>query len=315
MSDTDHDEARHPMAVVTQRTGLTSHAIRAWERRYGVVDPGRSPGGHRLYSDREVERLRLLHQLTLGGRQIGQLAPLSDEELSDLLREDESAGATAPRAGKTGSEESFRQKLIDEAMAAVRDLDAETLDAVLRRAAIGLETMEYLEGMMSPLLELIGEAWASEEATPAHEHLASAVVGRVGGWLLENLEPEGDAPTLVVTTPAGDRHELGALAAAITAASAGWKALYLGPDLPARDIAAAAIASDARAVALSLVFPGAGASVADELVALRGALPPTVPIFAGGAAAELYGETLDEIEAVRIDSFTRLRLQLTGENA
>ena len=315
MSDPDRDDPRHPMAVVTQRTGLTSHAIRAWERRYGVVEPGRSAGGHRLYSDREVERLRLLHKLTLGGRQIGQLASMSDEDLAELLREDETAGATAPRSDAAGAEDNGSARFLEEAVAAVHSLDAETLDAVLRRAAIGLETMVYLERLMTPLLQRVGDDWANQDVTPAHEHLASAVVRRVGGWLLDNLEPEGDAPSLVVATPAGDRHELGALAAAIAAASAGWKVLYLGPDLPAADIAAAAVASNARAVALSIVFPGATDRVREELVALRRTLPQAVPIFAGGASAGSHADTLEQIDAVRIDTFEQLRLQLTREEA
>lgn len=296
------------MAVVTQRTGLTSHAIRAWERRYGVVDPGRSAGGHRLYSDREVERLRLLHRLTIGGRQIGQLSALTDPELTALLSEDESAGLTAPGAAGPAADETVR--LLEDAMEAVRTMDAESLDAILRRAALGLETIAFLEHLMTPLLTRIGDAWENQDVTPAHEHLASAVVRRVGGWLLDNLEPDGDAPVLVLATPSGDRHELGAMAAAIAAASAGWRVVYLGPDLPASDIAGAARDSEANAVALSLVFAGAGDPVREELLALRRLLPPAVPIMAGGAAAGLYRDELEAIGAVTVETLEQLRLRL-----
>jgi DNA-binding transcriptional MerR regulator/methylmalonyl-CoA mutase cobalamin-binding subunit len=302
------------MGVVTQRTGLTSHAIRAWERRYGVVDPGRSAGGHRLYSDREVERLRLLHRLTIGGRQIGQLSDLSDDELAALLSEDESAGMTAPGVDRpAAADETIR--LLDDAMDAVRALDADTLDAILRRAALGLDTIAYLEHLMTPLLRRIGDAWVNEEVTPAHEHLASAVVRRVGGWLLDNLEPDGDAPALVLATPTGDRHELGAMAAAIAAASAGWKVLYLGSDLPASDIAGAALASGAKAVALSLVFGDAGDSVGAELLSLRRLLPASVPIIAGGAAAGMYSDEIEAIGGVTLETFEQLRLRLAREYA
>ena len=74
-------QPRHPMGAVAQRTGLSSDVIRAWERRYGVVSPERSSGGHRLYSDADVEKLRLLHRLTLAGRQIGGLVQLEQSAL------------------------------------------------------------------------------------------------------------------------------------------------------------------------------------------------------------------------------------------
>ncbi|NIP80241.1 MAG: MerR family transcriptional regulator [Gemmatimonadetes bacterium] len=68
--------ARHPIGVVSERTGLTPDVLRVWERRYGVVEPSRSDGGQRLYTDADIERLRLLHLATLAGRSIGQVVEL-----------------------------------------------------------------------------------------------------------------------------------------------------------------------------------------------------------------------------------------------
>ena len=81
-------DPRHPIRVVAQRTGLSPATLRAWERRYQVVEPGRSAGGQRLYSDRDVERLRRLHQLTEAGRPISLVASLPDEALEELQAED-----------------------------------------------------------------------------------------------------------------------------------------------------------------------------------------------------------------------------------
>jgi DNA-binding transcriptional MerR regulator/methylmalonyl-CoA mutase cobalamin-binding subunit len=309
VGETDPDVARHPMAVVVQRTGLTSHAIRAWERRYGVVAPTRSDGGHRLYSDREVERLRLLHRLTLGGRQIGQLASLTDRELANQLLEDQSAEAAAPRGGSKGADLP-NAAFVEEAFRAVLDLDSERLDVLLRRAVIELDPPTYLDDLMAPLLQRIGQAWVDDEVTPAHEHLASGVVRAVSEWLLEKLQPAADAPILVVATPAGQVHELGALAAAIAAASAGWGVRYLGADLPAADIALAVERTRARALALSLLFPQGDPAIAGELRSLREAVSTSVPILVGGGGAESYSDTLDEIGAIRIESLGQLRKHL-----
>jgi methanogenic corrinoid protein MtbC1 len=274
------------------------------------VAPHRSPGGHRLYSDRQVERLRLLHRLTLGGRQIGQLVTLSDEQLVEQVLEDETAGARAPGAESDRDADDGLTSTVEKALAAVRDLDADTLERLLRHAVINLEAPVYLDRLMVPLLQRIGQAWADQEVTPAHEHLASAVVRGVGSWLLDNLEVPTSAPILVVTTPSGQRHELGAMAAAIAAASAGWRVRYLGPDLPAVEMARAVTESGANALALSLVYPSGEPLVNAELRALRPSVPAEVRILVGGAAADSYSSALDEIGAIRIGSFDELRRQL-----
>jgi len=295
------------MGVVTQRTGLSGDAIRAWERRYGAVTPRRSPAGHRLYSDEDVERLRLLHRLTLGGRQIGRIANRPDHELLELLREDEADGATAPRAP---AHDTLATRLLDDAIARIEALDAEGLDRVLRRAALSLSAPAFLDSLLAPLMVRIGDQWAAGAITPAHEHLASAVSTRLAGWLMEGLHAPEDAPTILVSTPIGHEHELGALAAAVAAAAEGWRVRYLGSSLPAGDLARAARETGAAAVALSLVYPLADSGTAAEIETLAAGLPGTVPLIVGGRAASSYGETLDRAGAIRLESFDDLVVYL-----
>src|SRR5918992_5648202 len=91
---TSHAElqsGRHPIGVVSERTGLSPDLLRVWERRYRAVEPSRAPDGQRLYSDTDVERLRLLRLATLAGRSIRQVAQLPTDELTRLVREDEAA--------------------------------------------------------------------------------------------------------------------------------------------------------------------------------------------------------------------------------
>jgi methylmalonyl-CoA mutase cobalamin-binding subunit len=117
----------------------------------------------------------------------------------------------------------------------------------------------------------------------------------------------------VVATPAGQFHEFGALFAAATAASEGWRVTYLGRDLPGGDIAAAANSTGADAVALSIVISTPDADeLHGDLRTLRKKLSDDVPIFVGGAAAGDYGEILDEIGATRLESLDQLRLSLAA---
>lgn len=304
--------SRHPIGAVTQRTGLSAHTLRAWERRYETVKPTRTEGGHRLYSDADVERLRVLHELTLAGRQIGQIADLTMAELRELLAEDRAAAATAP--GTPVEENRGRAEvgpLLAAAFDAVGTMDAEGLDRVLRRSALTLSTASFLDDLLVPLMGRIGDAWAGDQLRPAHEHVASTVTTRVTGWLMDAFRPVDDgAPCLVVATPSGARHELGALWAAVTGASEGWRIRHLGADLPADDIALSARNSGARVVALSLVFPEGDSHIEGELRRLRHELGDGFPIVIGGRAVPSYQQVLDEIGATQLPDFRALRTVL-----
>src|SRR5262245_25366803 len=95
-------EQGYPIRAVARRTGLTSHVIRVWEKRYGAVSPMRTPTNRRLYSDTDVERLRLLHQATLAGHSIGQIAQLPNERLQALVAADDLGAPTLPKLSRAG---------------------------------------------------------------------------------------------------------------------------------------------------------------------------------------------------------------------
>lgn len=306
--DSRNTEKRHPIQVVARRTGLTPDLLRAWEKRYGVVEPGRSEGGRRLYSDQDIERLRLLHRATRAGRRIGRVAPLSTEELTAMVREDEreEAEAVLERRGPDAVVDGHRKAALE----AMGRLDARELESVLGRAMVMLSAPVLIEEVAAPLLERVGELWSEGEVRPAHEHMLSAVLLRVLGRLIEAAGPPRIEATVVVATPSGLTHEFGALFVAATAAAEGWRVAYLGCDLPAADIAAVAQDLDAEAVALSIVYPAEAAEVKRELRELRRQLPPDKTLLVGGRAAESYRDVLDEMGAVVITEMEGLRTQL-----
>jgi methylmalonyl-CoA mutase cobalamin-binding subunit len=111
----------------------------------------------------------------------------------------------------------------------------------------------------------------------------------------------------VVATPRGQLHELGALLVAATAGSEGWRVTYLGPSLPADEIATAAVARQARAVALSIVFPCDDATLADELAELRHRLGEAMPLLCGGRGAEAYRPALERADALHLPDLGSFR--------
>lgn len=308
----ESERGRHPIGVAAERTGLSPHVLRMWERRYGLVDPDRSDGGRRLYSDAEIERLRLLHRLTLGGRSIGQVADLDDRELVELLREDERARARAPAEPEEGAPGPAAQEAVERCLAAAAELDEDGLQRSLRRAAALMGVPRFLEEVAAPLLRILGEAWHGGDATPAEEHMTSAVLRRVLESAMVSMEVAEGAPVVVVATPRGERHEIGALMAAAAIRAAGWRVRYLGADLPAAEISDAAARTGARAVALSSVYPAEGDGLVAEVSALREGLDSGVTLLVGGAgAAERAGE-LEEVGAVVLSDLDALRTALPG---
>lgn len=321
-----NDTPRHPIGVAAERTGLTADVIRVWERRYGVVEPARNAAGQRVYSDADVERLRLLRRATDGGRSIGQVASLDPESLAELVREDEAArlrapgtggvpgGRGAPGPGGAGGAGGPAFESVDVAglMERAVRLDGAGLESALRRHLSELGFAGFAEGVAAPLLRRLGDAWHAGKATAAQEHLGTVAVRRV----LESVrQGEGEGPTVVVATLSGERHEAGALMAAAAAELAGWRVVYLGPDLPVADVVAAAAATGARAVCASTVYAPEGADVVERFRALRLALPDGVALFAGGAAAADLLEPLERLGVLCPGGIGELRAALAERRA
>lgn len=284
--------SRHPIGVVAERTGLSPDLLRVWERRYRAVEPSRAPDGQRLYSDTDVERLRLLRLATLAGRSIRQVAPLGTDELTQLVREDEAARQRAVRWEERALPAAVEED-VDRALELARAVDAPGLDSLLRRMAAALGVPLFLDGFVAPLLRRMGEEWEAGRLAVAQEHLATAIIQRVLEGLIHFMAAPHGAPNLLVATLAGDQHKMGALLAATAGAAEGWRVTYLGPGLPAEEIATAAVAAGARAVGVSVVQRAEPERVLAELRTVRARLPASVPLLAGGAGAAALSPDLE----------------------
>ena len=309
---TSHAEiriGRHPIGVVAERTGLSPDLLRVWERRYRAVEPSRATDGQRLYSDTDVERLRLLRLATLAGRSIRQVAQVGTEELTQLVREDEAARQRAVRWEERAVPVSVGED-VERALELARAVDAPGLESLLRRTAAALGVPVFLDALVAPLLRRMGEEWEAGRLTVAQEHLATAIVQRVLEGIIHFLVPPHGAPNLLLATLAGDQHKLGALLAATAAAAEGWRVTYLGPGLPAGEIATAAVAAGARVVGVSIVRLVEPERALTELRTVRTRLPASVPLLAGGAGAVALAPALDGSGIHVVGDLSELRATL-----
>lgn len=286
-------ELQHSIKFAARKTGLSPHVIRVWEKRYDAVSPHRTDTNRRLYSDTEIERLSLLRAATLAGHSIGNVAQLPTTKLREL-------SANAPATQFDASrDDALVTAVMTEAISTVMDHDHAKLEDILSRAAVQLGNHGLLERIIAPLAHRIGDLWQSGSITAAHEHFASAVIRN---FLIRHSKPyamSGTTPTIVVATPAGQLHELGAVMVAAAANDMGWRVIYLGTSLPALEIAGAVIRNQARALALSIIFPNDDPNLPGELETLRKNLPDHVKLIAGGRAAGSYAAALEHSGFVR----------------
>lgn len=293
-TDNPRTEPRHSIAVVSRRTGVSQLLLRAWERRYNAVVPGRTGTGRRLYSDRDLEKLTLLGLLTGVGHRIGDIASLSMDDLRQLAEENSAAPAPAI---KPTTEAVPASHFLEDALKAIAAMDARGLETVLNQSLLHLSKPILRKEFLAPLLEEVGVRWCDGRMRVAHEHMASAVIISFLANVNSRYQVTPGSPLVAVATPSGSHHEMGALLAASHAFEAGWDVLYLGSNLPAEDLAATVATRKVRAILLSIVFPAGEPSIALQLRELRKLVGPSLPIVVGGMAASTYRDVLSEIGA------------------
>lgn len=157
--------------------------------------------------------------------------------------------------------------------------------------------------------------WREGDLTAAHEHFFTAAAKMFLGNIAQQFAVKNNAPSLIAATPAGQHHELGAFMAAVAAMHLGWRAIYLGPSLPAAEIVGAAFESNAAVVALSIVYPEDDLGLSQELRTLSEGLSPNTQIIVGGRAAHHYRSILRRIKAITVKDLDAFAAQLDVQRA
>lgn len=281
--------------VASLRSGVTPHVIRIWERRYRALSPERTCTNRRLYCEEDITRLSLLRQLTECGHRIGNIAARPTAELTALLEKSRPQPAGAPASHSEDPSLETLEDHIRLGLEAARAYDSERLRRLLQRARLQFGQRACVRHIICPLIHQIGEAWQQGGMRPGHEHTATAVLREYLMTPVPGSQTAPSAPEIIITTPAGEVHELGALLATATARDLGWRVTYLGPNLPTEEIAICARTRQARAVALSVVYPTHCPVIQEKLRKLRSLLPESVTLIIGGRAASSYAPALQDL--------------------
>lgn len=215
----------YSIKAITSMTGLTAETLRAWERRYDCIAPRRNENGRRSYSQSDLEKLKLLVNLTRNGHAISKIANLSCEQLRHFQNQ-------SPEQNDQQQANLFNQ-IVD----ALQHYRIERCEQLLKRAQLAYEPLDYARDVLLPALHLIGRLWHEEKINIAQEHMFSNCVKRIVLTMVNNLhQPAKQNPSMLFATPSGEPHEFGILLGCLVAAAQQYTCYYVGPDLPSRDI-------------------------------------------------------------------------------
>ena len=231
---------------LSRRSGVRPELLRAWERRYGLLQPTRSAGGLRLYSPDDLARVQAMQRLLADGFAAAEAAVLASR----------TAGHNEQSIATPAAKDVFAA-----ALASFDDADAHAVfDDLLARLSI--DTL--LRDVIVPYLHELGDRWEREEVSIAQEHFASTVLrgrllGLARGW------GRGIGPLAVLACAPGEQHDLGLIAFGLALRARGWRIVYLGTDTPITSVADAARSCVPVAVVVSAVDPRVFRRHAEEL--------------------------------------------------
>lgn len=230
-------EKLYTIGTVSKLTGVGAITLRAWERRYGLIEPIRKESGHRLFTRQHIDQINRITALTQQGLRISQIRPEMLE--TEVGAEDEQAS------------DAWKEH-INSMMAAIIDFDEDRLEEIYNEALslypIGMVTRKLL----TPLLVELGLRWASDMGSIAEEHFfAFYLRNKIGARYHHRSKSHTSGPRLLLAGLPGENHELGLLLFALAAHEAGYEIVPLGANMPLHELAHVAKKKNCSAILLS----------------------------------------------------------------
>lgn len=266
------------IGALSRATGIPTETLRTWELRYGFPTAERKPSGHRVYHTATVTRLRRIAEALARGHRAGEVVSASDAALDALLAAARPSGVDLPGGWPAGADTAALLGL-------VQVFDADRLTAALLADWSRLSPVEFLESRVVPLVGAVGDAWASGRFEIRHEHFLSERVGDLLRSLRLPMDLRASGPLVACATLPGEAHALGLQMAALVLAWAGLRVLFLGTEVPPKELLSLARERAPLALALSLSAASSPDVTGPMLTTLRRGLPSGVGLLLGGIGA------------------------------
>ena len=266
------DEARYSIRVTSRLTAIELDTLRMWERRYGFPRPERTSGGSRVYSESDVESLKLIRRALEEGYRPGEVVGKPREELAQLIL----VTSRAPPPGASPP------PTIASLLASLEQDDVAGLRAQLRQAAVVLGAKRFLVQIAQPVSVRVGELWADGKLEVRHEHVLSECLSAQLHVLRSAHEDRAGSPRVLLSTLPNERHSLGLEMIEVYLAVNHVTPLFLGADTPVEQIVKAARNYEVDAVGLLVTNASDLKAAANQIRWMLAELPRRVAIWIGG---------------------------------
>lgn len=298
------DRPVYTIKTVVQDTGIAPATLRAWERRYGVLSPGRSDGGYRLYSERDVATLRWLKAQVDAGVSISRAVAL----LQMRHEAGEHPELELPRYARfvtAVGEIRGKESLINELVEALVAFQEPLAEGVLNEAFALYAVDVVAEEIMTPALVEIGERWHLGEVSVAQEHFATAFLRRRLATLFHAYPQPLAGPLAFTAAAPAEWHDVGILLVSMALRRHGWRVLYLGQNMPAEGLVREARKLKPDLICISAATPE-GAAGLEPIYRDVMALPEGRPQLAfGGHAFQMHPELAERYPGAKIAQSAR----------
>ena len=262
-------------------TGLSTHVIRAWERRYGLVTPVRGANRYRLYNDEDVRLFRYLKAQVDHGTSIGELSDIGREKLLEQVQREFLAAPVEPPPS---------ERLISDLTQALHEHDRVGFERKLNGALAVIPFEEALHRFLLPLQEHIGQLWHDGQLGVAQEHYASNQIKQKIFSAINQLRMVEEGPRIVVACPSQEWHEISALTAGYLCAARGCRVHYLGANLPIPELANFCTQIQPSYVLLSMTVDRSLDEIKTIIRELVTQVSPVAPVGVGGNCAQTHAD-------------------------
>jgi len=249
-----------PIRELVQKTGVNASTLRAWENRHGILKPQRTPSGHRLYSERDVLRVQRLQELLAQGLNLSEISAILERDGSEAAAQEPPLTETLTMdiALNPAWEEHARETL-----RALADFSTERLDNLYNDACALYPISVVTRELLIPVLQLLGQRWDKRPSGIAEEHFFSAWLrNKLGARLHHSQGLRQGRPVILACLP-GESHEIGLLIFSLGVLDLGYRVIYLGANMPIRQI----VHVSQHTHALGIVLVGRGSDRNESLVA------------------------------------------------
>ena len=275
-------EKLYTIGTVAKLTGVGAITLRAWERRYGLIEPIRKESGHRLYTRRHIDQINRITALTRQGLRISQITP-------DMLESELQDATTA------GDEGDVWSRHLNSMVAAVVSYDEDRLEEIYNGVLSLHPIGQVTQKLLTPLLNELGRRWEAGRGGVAEEHFFAFYLRNKLGARYHHRARGNHGPMLLIAGLPGEHHEFGLLLFALAAHEAGYRIIPLGADMPLDELAAVARKKSCSAIVLSgAVEPPARVLDTDLPDLVRNA---GVPVLVGGLSSVYACEAIDRAGA------------------